>query len=61
MNCGTLLFQVKEFGFIDPGVIPPPVIMVQNVSFRYSPDTVCIAYMFFFASVLEGNQRFSSV
>uniref|UniRef100_A0A915K0X4 ABC transporter domain-containing protein n=1 Tax=Romanomermis culicivorax TaxID=13658 RepID=A0A915K0X4_ROMCU len=30
--------KVKEFYFFDPGVIPPPVIMVQHVAFRYSPD-----------------------
>lgn len=30
--------KVKEFYFFDPGVIPPPVIMVQGVSFRYSDD-----------------------
>jgi ATP-binding cassette subfamily F protein 2 len=27
--------KVKQFSFLDPGVIPPPVIMVQNVSFKY--------------------------
>lgn len=32
--------KVKEFYFFDPGVIPPPVIMVQDVSFRYSEDKV---------------------
>ena len=30
------LFQVIAFSFADCGMIPPPVIMVQNVSFRYS-------------------------
>jgi len=28
--------KVKQFCFFDPGTIPPPVIMVQNVSFRYA-------------------------
>lgn len=28
-----------EFYFPDPGQIPPPVIMVQNVSFRYNAET----------------------
>ena len=27
-----------SFSFPDCGTIPPPVIMVQSVSFRYSPD-----------------------
>lgn len=27
--------KVKQFCFFDPGEIPPPVIMVQNVSFKY--------------------------
>lgn len=30
---------VKQFYFFDAGDIPPPVIMVQHVSFRYSDDT----------------------
>lgn len=30
--------KVISFTFPDPGTIPPPVIMVQNVSFRYNPD-----------------------
>jgi len=30
--------KVKQFYFIDPGVVPPPVIMVQHVSFRYADD-----------------------
>uniref|UniRef100_A0A0N4Z2F8 ATP-binding cassette sub-family F member 2 n=1 Tax=Parastrongyloides trichosuri TaxID=131310 RepID=A0A0N4Z2F8_PARTI len=30
---------VKQFYFMDPGTIPPPVIMVQNVSFRYNENT----------------------
>jgi len=29
--------KVKQFCFFDPGEIPPPVIMVQHVSFRYDP------------------------
>jgi len=34
--------KVKQFYFIDPGYIPPPVIMVQHVSFRYKPETPLI-------------------
>jgi len=30
--------KVKQFYFFDPGEVPPPVIMVQHVSFRYGPD-----------------------
>jgi len=30
--------KVKQFYFFDPGDVPPPVIMVQHVSFRYGPD-----------------------
>jgi ATP-binding cassette subfamily F protein 2 len=29
---------VKQFYFFDPGDVPPPVIMVQHVSFRYDED-----------------------
>ena len=32
-------FQGLQFYFYDCGKIPPPVIMVQEVSFRYSDDT----------------------
>lgn len=32
--------QVKQFYFFNPGEIPPPVIMVQNISFRYNENTV---------------------
>lgn len=31
---------MKQFYFFDPGYIPPPVIMVQNVSFRYGDNKV---------------------
>lgn len=31
--------KVKQFYFFDPGAIPPPVIMIQHVSFRYSDNT----------------------
>ena len=31
-----------EFSFPDCGNIPPPVIMVQNVSFKYSPESAYI-------------------
>jgi ATP-binding cassette subfamily F protein 2 len=30
--------KVKQFYFFDPGEVPPPVIMVQHVAFRYGPD-----------------------
>jgi ATP-binding cassette subfamily F protein 2 len=30
--------KVKQFYFFDPGEVPPPVIMVQHVSFRYDED-----------------------
>ena len=30
--------QVISFSFPDCGEIPPPVIMVQGVSFRYTPE-----------------------
>ncbi|KAL1284261.1 ATP-binding cassette sub-family F member [Trichinella pseudospiralis] len=30
--------KVKQFYFFDPGYIPPPVIMVQHISFRYGPN-----------------------
>lgn len=36
------VFQVKQFYFFDAGEIPPPVIMVQHVSFRYNENTVII-------------------
>ncbi|KFD57462.1 hypothetical protein M514_01565 [Trichuris suis] len=32
--------KVKQFYFFDPGYIPPPVIMVQHISFRYGPNSV---------------------
>ncbi|KAK6020834.1 ABC transporter, ATP-binding protein, partial [Ostertagia ostertagi] len=32
-------YTVKQFYFFDAGPIPPPVIMVQHVSFRYSDTT----------------------
>uniref|UniRef100_A0A1I7ZDU8 ABC transporter domain-containing protein n=1 Tax=Steinernema glaseri TaxID=37863 RepID=A0A1I7ZDU8_9BILA len=31
--------NVKQFYFFDPGHVPPPVIMIQNVSFRYNENT----------------------
>lgn len=31
--------QVKQFYFFDAGTIPPPVIMIQHVSFRYNEKT----------------------
>ncbi|CAJ0942351.1 unnamed protein product, partial [Mesorhabditis belari] len=34
--------QVKQFYFFDAGEIPPPVIMVQHVSFRYNEKTAWI-------------------
>lgn len=33
--------KVVSFSFPDCGSLPPPVIMVQGVSFRYGPDKVC--------------------
>ncbi len=33
------MFQVIAFAFADCGVIPPPVIMVQSVSFRYNDSS----------------------
>ena len=39
---------MKQFYFFDPGPIPPPVIMIQHVSFRYSDNTVS----FFFFNLL---------
>ncbi|VDD95604.1 unnamed protein product [Enterobius vermicularis] len=35
----VVLEKVKQFYFFDPGPIPPPVIMIQHVSFRYSDNT----------------------
>ncbi|TKR77692.1 hypothetical protein L596_018615 [Steinernema carpocapsae] len=34
--------NVKQFYFFDPGHVPPPVIMIQHVSFRYSDNTPLI-------------------
>jgi hypothetical protein len=34
--------KLTTFSFPDPGTIPPPVIMVQKVSFRYSENKVNI-------------------
>ncbi|VDN43917.1 unnamed protein product, partial [Gongylonema pulchrum] len=34
--------RVKQFYFFDPGTIPPPVIMVQHVSFQYNKNTPLI-------------------
>ncbi|KAL3102267.1 hypothetical protein niasHS_003676 [Heterodera schachtii] len=33
------LEQTKQFYFFEPDNIPPPVIMVQHVSFRYNPES----------------------
>jgi len=33
------LEQTKQFYFFNPGDIPPPVIMIQNVSFRYNDNS----------------------
>ena len=33
-------WQVLTFYFYDCGKVPPPVLMVQNVSFRYADDKV---------------------
>lgn len=37
---GFCFFQTLSFYFPPCGKIPPPVIMVQNVSFKYSDNTV---------------------
>ena len=34
--------KVVSFSFPDCGSLPPPVIMVQRVSFRYGPDKVSL-------------------
>ena len=34
--------KVVSFSFPDCGSLPPPVIMVQGVNFRYGPDKVCL-------------------
>jgi len=33
---------VKQFYFFEPGHVPPPVIMIQHVSFRYNENTPLI-------------------
>jgi ATP-binding cassette subfamily F protein 2 len=38
----VVMESVKQFYFFDPGNIPPPVIMIQNVSFRYNDNSVII-------------------
>lgn len=38
-------FQTLSFYFPPCGKIPPPVIMVQNVSFKYNENTVSIVNM----------------
>lgn len=40
MTRATFSFQTLSFYFHPCGKIPPPVIMVQHVSFRYSENTV---------------------
>lgn len=39
--------QTLSFYFPPCGKIPPPVIMVQNVSFKYSENTVSIMHLYF--------------
>ena len=36
----VVLEQTKQFYFFEPDNIPPPVIMVQHVSFRYNSNSV---------------------
>ena len=36
----VVLEQTKQFYFFEPDNIPPPVIMVQHVSFRYNANSV---------------------
>ena len=50
MSCiliSVFLFQNLAFCFPDCGTIPPPVIMVQNVSFRYAEGKVSAIYIGF--------------
>ena len=44
-----------EFYFPDCGNIPPPVIMVQNVSFKYSPDSAFIYHELEFGIDLDSR------
>jgi ATP-binding cassette subfamily F protein 2 len=37
--------NTKQFYFFEPDNIPPPVIMVQNVSFRYNPNSVGLLFL----------------
>lgn len=43
---------MKQFYFFDPGPIPPPVIMIQHVSFRYSDNTVSFFFLICFCAFL---------
>ena len=36
------MFQTLSFYFLDCGEIPPPVVQVQNVSFRYKDGDVSL-------------------
>ena len=38
--------KLTAFAFGDPGTIPPPVIMVQKVSFRYADTKVRVIARF---------------
>jgi len=38
----VVLEQTKQFYFFEPDNIPPPVIMVQHVSFRYNSNSVSL-------------------
>jgi len=40
----VVYLQTLMFYFYECGKVPPPVIMVQNVDFRYSEDKVCMSH-----------------
>lgn len=51
------MLQTKQFYFNDPGTVPPPVIMVQHVSFRYNEKTPLIYQDLDFGIDLETRVR----
>ena len=44
VNLFFFSFQTLSFYFPECGTIPPPVIQVQNVSFRYADDKVIFCF-----------------
>lgn len=40
------VFQTLSFNFLDCDKIPPPVVQVQNVSFKYKDDGVSLDILF---------------